>query len=152
MNEFEGLLKIIEKKTEKIDTLDDLLNFISQLLHDNIPYYDWVGFYILKEGKLHLGPFSGKPTEHVEINVGEGICGTSAKTLKPVLVSDVTKEDNYLACSVETRSEIVVPIIYNGKFWGEIDIDSDRINAFSEKDRLFLEKISDIIKKLLNHN
>ncbi|NIA23103.1 MAG: GAF domain-containing protein [Proteobacteria bacterium] len=128
------------------------MHFISNLLHDNIPYFDWVGFYLLENGKLHLGPFVGKPTEHTEIAIGEGICRISAETLRPVLVSDVTNKTNYLACSAETRSETVVPILIDGKFWGEIDIDSDTTDAFSERDKQFLERISHIIVNFLKHN
>ncbi len=152
MDNFEMLIKTIENKSLETNDINILMEFIGRLLHDKIPYYDWVGFYILKDNKLHLGPFVGKPTVHTVIDVGVGICGTSAKTLKPILVSNVINEDNYLACSPETRSEIVVPILINGKFWGEIDIDSDTTDAFSEKDRQFLENISKIIAKFLNHN
>ena len=123
---------------------DRMLLRICQLLHDQVSAYDWVGFYLAdpeKERELVLGPFVGKPTEHVRIPFGSGICGQSAETLETFLVEDVSKESNYLACSATVQSEIVIPIIKDGKFVAELDIDSDRIAGFGSEDRRVLEEI-----------
>jgi len=117
---------------------------VSQLLHDEVPAYDWVGFYLAdpdKERELILGPYVGKPTEHVRIPFGSGICGQSAETLKTFLVEDVSKETNYLACSPTVQSEIVVPILKGGKFVAELDIDSDDLGGIGTEDRRVLEEI-----------
>jgi len=111
-------------------------------LHKNLPHYNWVGIYRLEGQNLVLGPFQGKPTEHVSIPVGRGICGAAAVSKKTEVVPDVGADARYLACSLETRSEIVVPVIKDGAFWGEIDIDSDRPNAFSPDDVELLEAVA----------
>ncbi|MCX7958453.1 MAG: GAF domain-containing protein [Deltaproteobacteria bacterium] len=119
---------------------------VCKILKKNIPYYNWVGFY-LSDGNetLILHEFEGEPTIHTKIRYGEGICGQAAVSNKTFLVPDVTKEQNYLSCSVKVKSEIVVPLLRDGNFSGELDIDSHTINAFDENDRIFLEKICDII-------
>jgi len=131
---------IIENESER----DRILFLVSQLLHDEVPAYDWVGFYLAdpdKERELILGPYVGKPTEHVRIPFGSGICGQSAETLKTFLVEDVSKETNYLACSPTVQSEIVVPILKGGKFVAELDIDSDDLGGIGTEDRRVLEEI-----------
>lgn len=127
--------------------LNDALYKICDLLDKKIDYYNWTGFY-LSDGnnKLKLGPYIGEETEHVEIEFGQGICGQAASTEKTFLIGDVTKEDNYLSCSPNTKSEIVVPLFYkDGKIAGEIDIDSHKINPFDEKDSKLLEDICQLI-------
>ena len=111
-------------------------------LHKNFPHYNWVGIYRLEGQNLVLGPFQGKPTEHVSIPVGRGICGAAAVSQKTEVVPDVAADARYLACSFETRSEIVVPIVKGDKFWGEIDIDSDKPDAFGRDDVEFLEAVA----------
>ena len=132
------------KKTQK-------LKEICKILKDNFEHFDWVGFYLAVPDKkeLHLGPFVGEPTDHKIIAYGQGICGQAAMTQKTFIVPDVSKESNYLACSVKVRSEIVVPIIKENQFVGELDIDSHQINAFSESVQQFLELISSLIAELL---
>ena len=110
-----------------------------------IPYYNWVGFYFLQNGELVLGPYKGRPTEHVRIKIGQGVCGRAVAEQSTIVVDDVTKESNYLACSLETRSEIVVPIRVRDEIVGEIDIDSDDLAAFDEIDRDFLEEVASIV-------
>ena len=131
---------IIEKGSDR----NQILYLVSQLLHDEVPAYDWVGFYLAdpeKDRELILGPYVGKPTEHIRIPFGSGICGQSAETLKTFLVEDVSKEDNYLACSPTVQSEIVVPILKDGKFVAELDIDSDDLGGIGSEDRRILEEI-----------
>ena len=115
------------------------------LLHRERPHYNWVGIYLLQGGELVLGPYVGKPTPHTRIPLNQGICGAAASTGETVIVDDVNADPRYLACSLETRSEIVVPIIRDGKVLGEIDIDSDQPAAFTQEDRELLEAVARII-------
>ena len=119
---------------------------IVYLLQQNIKHYSWVGIYILQGSMLHLGPWAGpNATEHTKIPLGEGICGSAVKTGKTEVISDVQSDKRYLSCFLSTKSEIVVPIKYNQKIIGEIDIDSDQLDAFTKDDELFLETIADIL-------
>ena len=120
-----------------------ILNDVVDFLYKNFDKYSWVGIYIVHGDTLVLGPWKDKQaTEHIQIPIGNGVCGSAAKSGKTELVSDVNKDDRYLACFVSTRSEIVVPIKKKGEVIGEIDIDSDVPNAFNNKDVIFLEKIA----------
>src|SRR5215471_9398908 len=96
-----------------------------ELLKDGVSHYTWVGIYLLDGNELVLGPFVGKPSPHTRIPLGRGICGAAAAEKATIVVDDVSSDSRYLACSVETRSEIVVPIMENDDVLGEIDIDSD---------------------------
>src|SRR6185436_13658751 len=96
------------------------------MLKNSIPVYTWVGIYLLDGDELVLGPFLGKPSPHTRIPLGSGICGAAATERKTIIVDDVNDDSRYLACSIETRSEIVVPIMESGRVLGEIDIDSDQ--------------------------
>jgi len=118
-------------------------------LHKDFPHYNWAGIYRLEGEALVLGPFRGKPTEHTGIPVGRGICGAAAASRKTEVVPDVTADARYLACSLESRSEVVVPVIKDGAFWGEIDIDSDRPNAFGPDDVEFLEAVARLLSERL---
>jgi L-methionine (R)-S-oxide reductase len=115
------------------------------LLQRERPHYNWVGIYLLENGELVLGPFVGKPTPHTRIPLNKGICGAAASSGKTVIVDDVNADPRYLACSLETRSEIVVPIMRDGQVLGEIDIDSDKPAAFGEEDRRLLEEVAAIL-------
>lgn len=148
---FEELLVKIQKAA---DTYDDMITFyqeVVKILDQNIPYYNWTGFYFMKDGELVIGPYIGRPTEHVRIKVGQGICGRAVAEQNSIIVDDVNKEENYLACSLETKSEIVVPIWLDDEIIGEIDIDSDERAAFDDEDRKFLEEISGIISNKLKN-
>jgi len=118
-------------------------------LHKNFPHCNWVGIYRLEGENLVLGPFQGKPTEHTSIPVGRGICGAAAASKKTEVVPDVAADVRYLACSLETRSEIVLPVIKGGAFWREIDIDSGWPNAFSPDDVEFLEAVARLMSERL---
>ena len=115
------------------------------LLQRERPHYHWVGFYMLEGDVLVLGPFVGKPTEHVRIPLNQGICGAAASTGQTIVIDDVTADPRYLACSLETRSEIVVPIRRDGRVVGELDLDSDTPAAFTAEDRELLEGVAEII-------
>ena len=124
---------------------------VCQLLADNVSYYDWVGFYTVKPDKervLELGPFVGDPTEHVNIQFGEGICGQSAETKRVFVVQNVCEVTNYLSCSPKVQSEIVVPILKGKEFIGELDIDSHELGPFSAEDEEFLKEICRMLAAL----
>ncbi len=116
---------------------------ITKLLQQEVAHYNWVGFYVLDKpnAMLRLGPYSGLPTEHTEIPVGKGVCGQVALSLKSKIVQDVRKEENYISCSIDVKSEIVIPIIKNGEFVAEIDIDSNTPSPFTADDEEFLVRL-----------
>ena len=118
-------------------------------LHKNFPHYNWVGIYRLDGKSLTLGPYQGKPTVRTSIPVGKGVCGAAAASRKTEVVPDVAADARCLACSLETRSEIVVPVIKDGAFWGEIDIDSDQPDAFGPDDVEFLEAVARLLPERL---
>jgi len=120
------------------------------LLKDNVPDYTWVGVYLLEGRELVLGPFVGKPSPHTRIPLGRGICGAAAAEKATIVVDDVNADPRYLACSLETQSEIVVPILRDGDVLGEIDIDSDRRAAFGADDRALLEPIAALLAERLS--
>ncbi|OYT46649.1 hypothetical protein B6U90_00730 [Thermoplasmatales archaeon ex4484_6] len=131
---------------------DEKLKKICTLLHDRVEHYDWVGFYLVdreEERMLVLGPFRGEETEHTRIPFGSGICGQAAETGELFLVPDVANEKNYLSCSEKVRSEIVVPIVRGSEMVGELDIDSHRIDPFTEPDRVLLERICQMVSDIL---
>ncbi len=124
------------------DSLDAVLDKIITALHDNFPHYTGVYLYLLDGETLVLGRYRGRPTEHTLIPIGAGICGRAARIKQTVVVDDVTADAEYIACSLATRSEIVVPIMRGDRVLGEIDIDSDAPAAFSAADRAFLEEVA----------
>ena len=133
--------QVLEILSEKSRPVGDRLEELCSLLHTNVPYYDWVGFYF-RDGdleELKLGPFAGEPTEHTRIPFGKGICGQVALSNENFVVPDVTAQDNYIACSLNVRAEIVVPLFVNGENIGQIDIDSHTPDPFSKEDETFLE-------------
>ena len=144
MKQLEQLQSKVRAIIKNESDRDQILLLVSRLLHDDVPAYDWVGFYLAdpeNERELVLGPYVGKPTEHLRIPFGRGICGQSAETLKTFLVEDVSKEANYLSCSPTVQSEIVIPILKDGKFVAELDIDSDDLGGIGIEDRRILEEI-----------
>lgn len=149
--EFEQLkLKII--KIISLDRIDkeEKMQQICELLSKSIAHYNWVGFYFANHEtkKLHLGPYFGAKTDHTEIPFGKGICGQVAVSNKNFMVQDVAAQDNYIACSLEVKSEIVVPFFVNGKNIGQIDIDSHTLNPFDKNDEIFLEFVTSEVAKL----
>ncbi|WP_242118279.1 GAF domain-containing protein [Aestuariivivens sediminicola] len=131
-------------------SIEERLFDLCQLLENKIAYYNWVGFYFRNGEKeeLILGPYVGAPTEHTVIPFGKGICGQVAVSNQNFVVPDVSAQDNYIACSLTVKAEIVVPIFVKGKNIGQIDIDSNTPDPFSEADERFLEficaKVADI--------
>jgi L-methionine (R)-S-oxide reductase len=123
---------------------------VVQLLKDAIPHYSWVGIYLIDGDELVLGPFLGKPSPHTRIPLGRGICGAAATEKATMIVDDVNADPRYLACSIETRSEIVVPIMNGSEVLGEIDIDSDQPAAFGQSDRTLLEEVAGLLAEALS--
>src|SRR6476646_1726657 len=111
------------------------------ILKREMPSYTWVGIYLLEGDELVLGPFLGKPSPHTRIPLARGICGAAAAEKETIIVDDVNADPRYLACSLETKSEIVVPIMSGTDVLGEIDIDSDQPAAFGPADRRMLEDV-----------
>jgi GAF domain-containing protein len=114
-------------------------------LKEAMPSYTWVGIYLLHGNELVLGPFVGRPSPHTRIPLGRGICGAAAAERQTIIVDDVSADTRYLACSVDTKSEIVVPIMDGPDVLGEIDVDSDRPAAFDEDDRALLEAAAAVL-------
>jgi len=118
------------------------MELLVEILKRDMPAYTWVGIYLLEGDELVLGPFLGKPSPHTRIPLGRGICGAAAREKQTIVVDDVNADSRYLACSLETKSEIVVPIMIGTRVLGEIDIDSDRPAAFGDDDRRLLESVA----------
>jgi GAF domain-containing protein len=140
-----GALEAVERVLNRGGDADDVLRGVVGILHDRVPHYTWAGVYFVEGEELVLGPWQGpEATEHVRIGIGQGICGAAAATGRTEVVDDVAADPRYLACFPSTRSEIVVPISYDGRVVGEIDIDSDEPAAFDDEDRAFLERVATI--------
>ncbi len=133
----ENIINIIGNNTG----IEDSLQNICTMLHQEVQYYDWVGFYVKNGTKqeLKLTQFAGKPTEHTSIPFGKGICGQVAVSNQNFIVQDVLEQDNYISCGIDVKSEIVIPIFVNGENIGQLDIDSHTKNPFTEKDTELLE-------------
>ena len=148
---FEKLKSEITVLIENSKEVNQTLTSICDALKSKIPHYDWVGFYFKNDNKreLVLGPYAGKPTDHSTIPFGKGICGQVAVSNKNFVVPDVQAQDNYIACSLEVKSEIVIPIFVKGENIGQIDVDSNTLNPFSKADETFLEFICAKVATLL---
>jgi L-methionine (R)-S-oxide reductase len=143
---YDGALEAIDRILNRGGDADAVLRAVVAVLHERFDHYSWVGIYLVEGDELVLGPWQGpEATEHVRIPVGQGICGAAAATGRTEVVDDVNADPRYLACFPSTRSEIVVPIAYQGRVVGEIDIDSDEPAAFTEQDRTFLERVALLI-------
>jgi GAF domain-containing protein len=129
----------------------DLQEAIVQWLDEEVPYYNWTGFYFMNDEKqqLEIGPYVGAYTDHVVIPYGRGICGQVAVSGKTFEVPDVHAQDNYLACSLATKSEIVVPIYKGDNLVGQIDIDSHELDPFTQEDHDLLEAVANFVAQRL---
>ncbi|TMM59495.1 GAF domain-containing protein [Maribacter algarum] len=143
--------QVTEIITQKSSSVEERLLQICQLLNANIDYYDWVGFYFKNGDKpeLKLGPYVGEPTDHTIIPFGKGICGQVAVSNENFVVPDVQAQDNYIACSITVKSEIVIPLFVNGENVGQIDIDSNTPDPFTEADERFLEFVNEKVAGIL---
>jgi L-methionine (R)-S-oxide reductase len=143
---YRSALEAVDRVVNRESEADEVLRRVVEILHDRFDHYSWVGIYLVEGDDLVLGPWKGpQATEHVRIPIGEGICGAAAASGRTEVVDDVNADARYLACFPSTRSEIVVPIVYEGRVVGEIDIDSDRPAAFADADRAYLERVAVLI-------
>jgi L-methionine (R)-S-oxide reductase len=143
---YRSALEAVDHILSREGEADLVLRGVVDVLHDRLDHYSWVGIYLIEGDDLVLGPWKGQQeTEHVRIPIGQGICGAAAASGRTEVVDDGNADERYLACFPFTRGEIVVPIAYEGRVVGEIDIDSDEPAAFGEADRDFLERVAHLI-------
>src|ERR1700690_2206855 len=144
----------VDRLNSETLSADQFMKRITVLLNEKMLKYSWVGFYMLEHGAqppvLVLGHFQGAMTPHNRIHLNQGICGAAASSGKTVVVDDVSKDSRYLACSLETKSEIVVPIFVRGEVVGELDIDSHFPAAFGEDDRDLVEYCAQLVGQRLD--
>jgi L-methionine (R)-S-oxide reductase len=143
--------KVTEIVANASETIENRLLNICKLLESHVDYYNWVGFYFRNGDKeeLKLGPYIGEPTDHTIIPFGKGICGQVAVSNENFVVPDVAAQDNYIACSITVKAEIVIPIFVNGENIGQIDIDSNTPDPFTEADERFLEFVCKEVAEIL---
>lgn len=144
---FERAVEIINSSENR----EEKLKQICELLDREVDVFNWTGFYLAsetEENMLELGPYVGEPTDHTKIPYGKGICGQAAETLDTFVVQDVSEADNYLACSLNVKSEIVVPIMKNDEFKGELDIDSHTKDAISDELKTLCENICSELSRI----
>jgi len=150
------LIPALDRLAVSSATADAFMKSVVALLHEKLTRYNWVGFYMLEKDAdrdiLALGPFKGTMTPHTRIPLNQGICGAAASSGKTVVVDDVNADPRYLACSVETKSEIVVPIFARGKVVGELDIDSHFPAAFGSDDRTLCEHVAALVGKFIEQH
>lgn len=141
--DIKGILRKVEMLLAARTTNRDWLLGICNLLRRECKHYHWVGIYFLEGNELVLGPYVGVPSPHTRIPLDKGICGAAVREGRTVVVPDVNADPRYLACSVETKAEIVVPIVAGGRILGEIDIDSHTPDAFGPADCELLEGVAE---------
>ena len=148
---FNELKPKISDLVSRSSSLDATLKEVCELLKTSIPYYDWVGFYFKNGEKeeLKIGPYAGATTDHTIIPVGKGICGQVAVSNKNFVVADVSSQDNYIACSLSVKSEIVIPLFVNNVNIGQLDIDSNTIDPFTHEDERFLEFVCESVASIM---
>ena len=142
--QYELLLKQAQALVKDETNLIANLSNLSSLIHFTFGFW-WTGFYFVDGEQLVLGPFQG-PLACTRIPYGKGVCGTAWKEGRTLVVPDVEQFPGHIACSSESRSEIVVPIFKDGKVWAELDIDSKELNTFDEIDKQWLERIVGIVE------
>lgn len=143
----ESLLNDLKQLLNNSNSPQEGLQALCEKLQSTLATYNWVGFYFMKheDRTLHLGPYAGKPTDHTVISFGSGICGQVAVSGESYLSADVSAEENYIACSIDVKSEIVVPLYWQNELVGQIDIDSNTANAFGSDDDKFLQLVNAMI-------
>ena len=157
-SKIEEILRELDLLKTTTGSAEDFMRAVVNLLHDRMLKYNWVGFYMLEKASnaqpamLALGHFQGAMTPHTRIPLNQGICGAAASTGKTVVVDDVSQNPRYLACSLETKSEIVVPIFVRGKVTGELDIDSHFPAAFKKEDRELVEYCASLVGKYIEES
>jgi GAF domain-containing protein len=144
--QYQLLVKQVKSLLDKNDNIISNLSNFTAALKQTFNKISWVGFYLYDGTELYLGPFQGK-VACTKIQIGKGVCGTSAMNRETIIVPDVYKFPGHIACDVESRSEIVVPIIKNDKLYGVLDLDSASLSAFNQTDKKYLEEIVDFLAK-----
>ncbi|MFM1807857.1 MAG: hypothetical protein RLZZ242_582 [Bacteroidota bacterium] len=132
-------------------SVGERLEQVCELLRSSVNHYDWVGFYFHDSATrtLHLKAFAGEPTDHTTIPFGKGICGQVAESNQNFIVPDVKAQDNYIACSLHVKSEIVIPLFKNGQNIGQIDIDSHTLDPFTDEDVALLEHVNALVAEIV---
>jgi L-methionine (R)-S-oxide reductase len=149
------LVEELNTLADAAESVEDLMSAIVGRLQERLRHFDWVGFYMIEEGRLGedpllvLGPYVGAETPHKRIPLNQGICGAAVSSGQTVLVDDVNADPRYLACSLETKSEIVTPVFVNGDVVGELDIDSHTPAAFGDEDRKLVEHCAALVGRYL---
>lgn len=152
---YQTLADELTNLADSAESAEHLMTMIVERLQELLPHYNWVGFYLLDEGEndagpmLVLGPYVGAETPHKRIPLHQGICGAAVSSAQTVVVDDVNTDPRYLACSIETKSEIVAPVFVNGKVVGELDIDSHHPAAFTDYDRQLVEHSASLVGRYL---
>ena len=144
--QYQLLVKQVKSLLDKNDNIISNLSNFTAALKQTFEKISWVGFYLYDGNELYLGPFQGK-VACTKIQIGMGVCGTSAMNRETIIVPDVDKFPGHIACDVESRSEIVVPLIKSDKLYGVLDLDSVSLNAFNQTDKKYLEEIVDFLVK-----
>ena len=147
-----GLLRELAATARRAPSAEALMRSVVEELSQRMPRFNWVGFYMLDPadpGTLVLGPFVGADTPHQRIPLDQGICGAAASSGETIVVDDVRADPRYLACSLETRSEIVAPVWVHGRVAGELDIDSHSPAAFGPEDRELVEQCAALVGRYL---
>lgn len=145
---YKTMIEQLKSLTEGEDDIISNLSNASALINETLPDLNWAGFYLMKDGRLQLGPFQGK-TACLRIPLGKGVCGTAAAEDKTQLVKDVHEFPGHIACDSASNSEIVVPIHKDGKVFGVLDIDSPSLNRFTEEDKADLEEFVKILETVI---
>ena len=152
---YQTLADELTNLADSAESTEHLMTMIVERLKELLPHYNWVGFYLLDEGNggaepmLVLGPYVGAETPHKRIPLHQGICGAAVSSAQTVVVDDVNADPRYLACSIETKSEIVAPVFVNSKVVGELDIDSHQPAAFTDDDRQLVEHCASLVGRYL---
>ena len=152
---YQSLADELTHLASSADSAEHLMTMVVERLQELLKHYNWGGFYLLDEGEngaepmLVLGPYVGAETPHKRIPLHQGICGAAVSSAQTVVVDDVNADPRYLACSIETRSEIVAPVFVNGKVVGELDIDSHVPAAFTDDDRQLVEYCASLVGRYL---
>ena len=143
------LISRVRTAATRADSEDVLLKTVIELINNFSGSYDWTGFYMMQGDHLEVGPYVGPETEHVRIELNRGICGAAASQKATVTVDDVQSDSRFIACSLSTRSEIVVPLMDGDTVIGEIDIDSNQPAFFTDQDKLMLQEIAVLVVERL---
>lgn len=147
MKSADEIANLVERIVSSDAPRDDVLRRAVEILKHERQRYDWVGIYLVEGDTLVLHNYIGMPTEHTRIPIGKGVCGVAVAEGANQIIGDVTRLDNYVACSVETRSEIVVLIRRGTEILGQIDIDSDLEDAFDKEDEALLGRVAEVLAR-----